>query len=180
MLGIFFTTVIKYIEKKYGLHVADQVITTSNLKSDGIYTRIGSYDASEIKRIIEKCSTITQSNPKTIMYEYGEYLFKIFLKVPKNPIHTITNFYEYILTIEKTYKNEILKLSPEDFTPFFTTIKHSRDGCILLYTCETRMPSAFNGFIKAIANHYNEAINIEVKYRDKRDIDIEFHIQTIT
>jgi len=46
MKGIVFTEFLELVENKFGLEMLDAIIEASNLESEGVYTRIGTYNFS--------------------------------------------------------------------------------------------------------------------------------------
>ena len=48
MKGIVFTEFLEMVETKFGLETVDNIIENSDLKSEGIYTSVGTYDFNEM------------------------------------------------------------------------------------------------------------------------------------
>ena len=52
MKGIVFTEFLELVEDKFGLEMVDNIITSSTLESEGVYTAVGTYSFSEMLTII--------------------------------------------------------------------------------------------------------------------------------
>jgi len=56
MKGIVFTEFLEMVEETFGLETVDYIIYKSELKSEGIYTSVGTYDFFEMLILISNLS----------------------------------------------------------------------------------------------------------------------------
>jgi hypothetical protein len=75
MKGIIFTEFLEMVEQKFGVEVLENVIDTSELKSQGIYTAVGTYEFSEMLSLITNLSKQINIDPQTLIHAYGIYFF---------------------------------------------------------------------------------------------------------
>ena len=59
MKGIVFTEFIEMVESEFSMKMADDIITQSNLVSNGVYTSIGTYNHTEIFELVNELSLAT-------------------------------------------------------------------------------------------------------------------------
>ena len=53
MKGIIFTEFLEMVEEKFGYEVVDEIISKSELKSNGIYTSVGTYAREEMMVLVD-------------------------------------------------------------------------------------------------------------------------------
>ncbi len=59
MKGMVFTEFVEMVEQAFGVDVADDIITRSNLPSGGAYTSVGSYGHREVLSMLGALSAHT-------------------------------------------------------------------------------------------------------------------------
>ena len=52
MKGILFTQFLEFVERRFGLEVADSILTGTTLPLGGIYTSVGTYDHRELVTLL--------------------------------------------------------------------------------------------------------------------------------
>lgn len=75
MKGIVFTEFLDLVEDKFGLEMVDRIITASTLKSDGVYTAVGTYSFSEMLQLLEHLSENTGISIDNLLLVYAEHFF---------------------------------------------------------------------------------------------------------
>jgi len=76
MKGIVFTEFLELVENKFGLEMLDAIIEASNLESEGVYTRIGTYNFSEMLSLLTNLSERTSISIDDLLLVYGEHFFQ--------------------------------------------------------------------------------------------------------
>ena len=77
MKGIVFTEFLDLVEDKFGLEMVDQIISESELDSDGVYTAVGTYAFSEMFQLLTSLSKNTGLDADTLLLVYGEHFFNV-------------------------------------------------------------------------------------------------------
>jgi len=77
MKGIVFTEFLELVENKFGLEMVDTIILNSNLKSNGVYTSVGTYSFSEMLQLLSHLSKHTGISKDDLLLTYGEHFFGV-------------------------------------------------------------------------------------------------------
>jgi len=77
MKGIVFTEFLELVEDKFGMEMLDDIITASNLESDGVYTSIGTYKFSQMLQLLQNLSKNTGISIDNLLLVYGEHFFSV-------------------------------------------------------------------------------------------------------
>ena len=75
MKGLVFTEFLELVEERFGVEVADRIITAAELPNDGAYTSIGTYDHAELVRLVGALSNASGVDVPALVATFGEYLF---------------------------------------------------------------------------------------------------------
>ena len=75
MKGFIFTNFIDFVEKSFGLEMVDDMISNSDLKSEGIYTAFNSYELSELQSMLNQVCTKSGLKPEIALEEFGKFVF---------------------------------------------------------------------------------------------------------
>ena len=80
MKGIVFTEFLELVENKFGLEMVDTIIINSDLKSDGVYTSVGTYSFSEMLQLLTHLSEHTGISKDDLLLIYAEHFFEVIKK----------------------------------------------------------------------------------------------------
>lgn len=178
MKGIVFTEFLDLVEKKFGYEVVDQIITDSNLASNGVYTAIGTYPHSEIVALLTNLSNKVEIAPELLLKEFGKYLFDTFLKTYPQFFDQANDSFEFLHSIDKHIHVEVLKLYPDAALPKFES--KEKDGVMtLVYKSERKMSGLAEGLIEKSIAHYNENCTVESKNLSEDGSVVEFIVTRI-
>ena len=81
MKGIVFTEFIEFVEDSFGFDVSEDMIEGSNLSNDGVFTSVGTYDASDMVNMVVKLSELTNTEVPDLLIAYGKHLFSRFTEM---------------------------------------------------------------------------------------------------
>ena len=73
MKGIIFTEFLELVEEKFGLEMVDNIISSSDLESAGIYTSVGTYSFSEMLQLLQHLSENTGLSIDALLLVYSSY-----------------------------------------------------------------------------------------------------------
>ena len=75
MKGIVFTEFLELVEEQFGLEVVDELIEACDLKTNGVYTAVGTYDHKEMFQLVGKLSELKKVPVPDLLQLYGTYFF---------------------------------------------------------------------------------------------------------
>ena len=160
MKGIVFTEFLEMVEKEFGYVVADKIVSQSNLKSNGVYTSIGTYEHSEMVQLLGHLSDEIDVPINTLLLVYGEYFFTVLVDSYPAFFKDIPNAFTFLSGIENHIHVEVLKLYPEAELPRFEISRLNENTLQMIYYSERKMAAFARGLINSSIKYFKEDISI--------------------
>ncbi len=177
MKGIVFTEFLELVEDKFGLEMLDAIIEASNLESGGVYTRIGTYNFSEMLALLTNLSERTTISIDDLLLAYGEH----FLSVIENSYSGLLNTYkdpiEMLSSIENHIHVEVKKIYPEAELPTFIVEEKTTDLLIMVYKSSRAMYYFGLGLMNKTFEHFNSSAEITLEKIAKDGTEVRFIIR---
>ena len=160
MKGIVFTELCEMVEKKFGIEVLNNIVENAQLSTDGVYSAVGTYDASDLFKMVAHLSSQTGVKPQDLIHAYGRYFFKtLFDNYPVFFEHS--NSFDFLKTIDSHIHVEVKKLYPDAELPSFS-YEERENTLELKYSSERRLHMFALGLIEKTIEYYDEKIDIEL------------------
>ncbi len=160
MKGVVFTEFLEMVEQKFGYEMVDQIISENELTADGAYTSVGTYDHSEIVKLIVSLSSHTKVGVPSLLKEFGLYFFDVLKNGYPHFLEATDNAFDFLESIETYIHVEVRKLYPDAELPTFETKKLSNGDLEMIYHSERKMADFAEALIERSSEYYNEAIGI--------------------
>ncbi len=164
MKGVIFVEFLEMVDEKFGLEMTEELIENSDLKSEGIYTAVGTYDDSEMINLITHLHKKTAIPVPKLLTVFSQYLFGGFLKRYPEMLVEYSSGFEMLMKIDDTIHVQVQKLYPEAILPKFEFEKISDNELKLIYKSQRKMPDLAEGLISSTMNHFNEKFSIAREY----------------
>lgn len=164
MKGIVFTEFLEMIEKKFGLEMTDQVITSSKVENAGAYTAVGTYNHKDILVMVEALSSLVSVPPSALVKVFGTHLAKVFVRKFPDFFSSQKTVFDFLASIDNYIHVEVRKLYPEAELPSFWHKRISENRLELTYKSQRPFADLAYGLIVGCIEHYGE--KIEVTYED--------------
>ncbi len=156
MKGIIFTEFLELVEDKFGLEMVDTIISENELESGGAYTAVGTYNHSEIVKLVVSLSKHSDIPVEALLIVYGEYLFGTFVKSYGHFIEAAPDSFTFLKSVESYIHVEVQKLYTDAELPSFDT-KESGDNVMeMIYKSERKLSAVAEGLIIGCLKHYGE------------------------
>jgi len=161
MKGIVFTGFLELVEDKFGIKTVQDIIDACELKTNGVYTSVGTYDHKEMFQMVGKLSEIKNIPIPNLLQMYGTFFFSVLSHsypkfMDKNDLFT------FLESIDGYIHAEVLKLYPEAELPRFTSESINESEMKLIYESSRKMSDFAIGLINGAANYYKQGINVEI------------------
>ena len=176
MKGIVFTEFLELVEEKFGFETVDEIIEKSDLKSNGIYTSIGTYNFSEMLQLLQHLSAKTNISIDQLLLIYGEHFFAVletnypsFFKLYKDPI-------EMLASIENHIHIEVIKIYPEAELPTFEVLEKKENQLIMIYKSSRSMHHFGLGLMNKTFEHFNSKATIVLEKIKEDGTEVKFSI----
>ncbi len=161
MKGIVFTEFLELVETKFGIKTVQDIIDACDLKTNGVYTSVGTYDHKEMFQMVGKLSEIQNIPVADLLQTYGTFFFSV-LSTSYPKFMTKNNLFSFLESIDGYIHPEVLKLYPEAELPRFSSEKINDSEMQLVYESSRKMSDFAIGLIKGAATYYNTAADVEV------------------
>ena len=176
MKGIVFTEFLEMVEQKFGIEVLDSILETSDLKSDGVYTAVGTYDFKEMVTLITGLSKETSIEVQTLIHAYGVYFFDVLVKSYPNIFDYYKTAFDLLAGIEKHIHVQVRKIYPDAELPYFIVHEETVNKLVLEYQSERAMYGFALGLMERTLEHYKEVASIDYKLLDANGTNVMFTI----
>lgn len=161
MKGIVFTEFFDMVEKEFGYEMVDRIISENELSSNGVYTRIGTYDHSDIVKLITSLSGHTKIGVPSLLKAFGFYFFDVLQKNYTHFLDKAKNAFDFLESIETYIHVEVKKLYPNAELPTFET-RRTEDGKLeMIYYSERKMADFAEALIEKSMAYYDTEAKVE-------------------
>jgi len=156
MKGVVFTEFIEMLEKAHGFAFTNDVIEGADLASEGVYTAVGTYPASEMVSLVQTLSQKTDTEIPALLKTFGRHLFQSFLGYYPQFMENFDNSFDFLHTVDNHIHVEVKKLYPDAELPRFETKNLENGDMEMIYTSERKMADLAEGLLEAAMEHWNE------------------------
>jgi len=161
MKGEIFVDFAKMIGERYGLIVADQLLSDPALDSKGAYTRVGTYDHAEMIHLVVSLANLKNVDPALLQREFGRYLFSCLASAHMEFVENYKSTFDLILSIENAIHVNVRKLYPDASLPTIDTVRLDDRTIRLKYSSERGFGHVCHGLIEGCIAYYGEDIAVE-------------------
>ncbi len=160
MKGIVFTEFLGMVEREFGIVVADNIVTKSELPSGGAYTSVGTYEHAEMVQLVTHLSEEINTPINTLLLVYGEYFFQVLADSYPASIKGIPDAFTFLSSIENHIHVEVLKLYPDAELPRFDITRLDEKTLQMVYHSERKMAAFARGLLNSSVKFFGEKIDI--------------------
>lgn len=177
MKGIVFTEFLDLVEDKFGLEMVDDIITNSNLESEGIYTSVGTYSFSEMLQLLENLSKRTNITIDNLLLTYGEHLFAVLGNSYPGLLETYSDPIEMLSSIENHIHIEVRKIYPDAELPTFIVEEKTKNSLIMIYKSSRAMHHFGLGLMNKTFEYFNSSATIVLEKLKEDGTEVKFIIK---
>ncbi|WP_242118865.1 heme NO-binding domain-containing protein [Aestuariivivens sediminicola] len=176
MKGIVFTEFLDLVEAKFGLETVDEILNKSDLKSNGVYTAIGTYEFSEMLQLLQHLSSKTNLSIDQLLLTYGEHFFQVLVNNYGALLNQYTDPIELLSSIENHIHVEVMKIYPEAELPTFEVVEKQEDSLIMIYKSSRAMHHFGLGLMNKTFEHFNSKVTIHLEKIKEDGTEVRFSI----
>jgi len=177
MKGIIFTEFLDLVEKKYGLGMVDKIIGQSELKYNGAYTAVGTYDFGEMLQLFTHLSHNTSLSIDDLLLIYSEHLFQVLLKSYPNLTSHYIDPMSLLASIESHIHVEVKKIYPDAQLPTFIVEEFSDDKMTMIYMSERALYMLGKGLMYETFKLFDVPVQIDYEKLDAKGTEVRFFIE---
>ena len=160
MKGVIFTEFLGFIEEKFGLPMADHLITATNPESKGSYTSVGTYDAGELVAMVVELGKKTETPVPALIKAFGGHLFNHFAAAHSDTMGDVKSTEELLSQVENRIHVEVRKLFPDAELPTIGFVELEPNKSEVIYKSKRAFADLAEGLIAAAIEHFNDPIEL--------------------
>ncbi len=161
MKGIVFTEFLEMVEDRFSPEITDRIIEASDLPSRGAYTAVGTYDHTEMVRLVTELSAVTGATVPSLLHTFGKHLFGRFVALYPQFFHGVESAYSFLEGVDSYIHVEVLKLYPDAELPRFECDSSKPGQLTLIYRSTKRLADLAEGLIQGCIEHFGQTIHIQ-------------------
>ncbi|WP_286240794.1 heme NO-binding domain-containing protein [Neptuniibacter halophilus] len=160
MLGIVFTEFMEMVEEQFSADVLDDVLESSNLSSDGIFTSVGYYDHQDMVRMVVALSKRVDVPVDDLIEAFGRHLFGILIGKYPALKGDYTNTLDFLESVDSTVHIQVLKLYPNAELPKFGCERLGPGHLKMHYSSKRPFSLLALGLIKGCGDYFGNALEV--------------------
>ncbi len=160
MKGIVFTEFLEMVEEKFGYTMVDNLLSTTELPSEGVYTSVGTYQHTEMVSLVINLGEQTNIPINELLKVFGGYLFKTFTKTYSHFMTNAPDAFTFLASIHHYIHVEVQKLYPDAELPHFEIERPDESTLIMTYSSVRKMADLAYGLIEGCMEYYKENVVI--------------------
>ena len=160
MKGIVFTEFIEFVEQRFSLDTADEMIEACELQSGGAYTSVGTYDCGEMLSLVSSLGEITSTPVPDLVRGFGQHLFSRLAAAHPEFLADIPDSFSFLKRIENHIHREVRKLYPDAELPRFEWEETAPDLLVLTYHSRRPLADLAEGLIQGCFEHFSERVEL--------------------
>jgi len=176
MKGIVFTEFLELVEDKFGLGMVDNIISSSDLESGGVYTSVGTYSFSEMLQLLQHLSKNTGLSIDDLLLVYAEHFFGVIEDSYPGLLATYKDPIEMLSSIENHIHVEVRKIYPDAELPTFEVLEKTENSLIMIYKSSRAMHHFGLGLMNKTFEHFNSTATIELEKIKEDGTEVKFVI----
>lgn len=160
MKGTIFISLQEFVEQNHGYEVWDNVIESTDLASNGIYTSTKNYPDEELFALVGALSSKLNVSVPDLVRLFGEFLFPVLLPFAPPDAKNAPSLRAFLLMVDEVIHVEVKKLYTDSNLPEFDYDEHSDNELIMIYRSPRKLCHLSEGLIQGAAKHFNQPIEI--------------------
>jgi hypothetical protein len=177
MKGVIFVEFLEMLDNELGMEATEGIIEESNLKSQGAYTAVGTYEDEEMITLITNLHKKTNIPVPELLTKFSKHLFQGFLKRYPDMLVSFTDGFDLLRKIDNQIHVQVKKLYPQAILPKFEFEQISDTELKMIYKSTRKMPDLAEGMISSTMTHFNEPFTIRREYIEEDGGWVNFYIK---
>lgn len=156
-----FKELLSMVEQNFGEDFADDLLDDLELGSGGAYTSVGTYDHTEVLKIVTKLSEKTGADARDLVKAFGCHLLETFAKIHPEYFKA-KDASEFLSKVDNYIHVEVKKLYPEAELPQVIFSQNDKGETTIQYNSNKPFADLAEGLIEKTFDHFGEKVEIEM------------------
>lgn len=158
MKGIIFTEFLEMVDISFSRELTEKLLSNCELASGGAYTRVGTYDHSEMIALVSQLHKETGVPISDLVKAYGQYLLNSFSTLYPEFFSNCPDLFDFLEHVDSYIHVEVKMLYPDAQLPELTTERSGDDSLFLTYRSSRHLGDVAEGLIQGAITHYGSHV----------------------
>ena len=160
MRGLVFTEFIALVEEKFGLRMADELLSQPGLTDGGAYTSVGNYSHHEMLTLVLGLAERTGLPVPDLCKVFGEWLFPKLATNFDFAVKPYTNAFDFLRSLDGVIHVEVRKLYPDAQLPHVPVTRVDDRELVMEYRSERPFADVAEGLLRGCMAWFGERASL--------------------
>lgn len=177
MKGFIFTALLDFAEESFGLSFVDDLISSVDLDSGGVYVTFESYSFDELVALALAISKKKDIPLDDLLEAFGLFLFPALIEKHDYIVQEYKHPLDLIEGIEKHIHIEVRKLYNDAELPTFNNLSRTKNKLVIEYTSQKELSHLAIGLMRGTLKHFNKNGTILIDTVTEKNHTTKFTIE---
>lgn len=169
MKGVVFTEFLEMVDDKFSPEVTERIIDNADLASNGAYTAVGTYDHTELVKLVVNLAAETGAEVPDLIRVFGEHFFGRLATLYPQFVDDEQDVFSFLESVENYIHIEVRKLYPDADLPSVKTERPGDGELILMYESKRCLADAAHGLILGCLDHFKVKDKVSIDRQDESE-----------
>jgi hypothetical protein len=156
MRGLVFTEFIQLVEEKFGVVMADELLSTPGLTDGGAYTSVGQYPHTEMLAMVGALSERSGIPASDLCKIFGEWLFPKLARSFDFSVGAHSDAFSFLASLDGLIHVEVRKLYPQAELPQVPIIRMDDRELVMEYRSKRPFADVAEGLLRGTLAWFGE------------------------
>jgi hypothetical protein len=156
MRGLIFTEFIQLVEEKFGVVMADEVLSTPGLTDGGAYTSVGQYPHTEMLAMVGALSERSGIPASDLCKIFGEWLFPKLARSFDFSVGAHSDAFSFLASLDGLIHVEVRKLYPQAELPQVPITRMDDRELVMEYRSKRPFADVAEGLLRGTLAWFGE------------------------
>jgi hypothetical protein len=156
MRGLIFTEFIQLVEEKFGVVMADEVLSTPGLTDGGAYTSVGQYPHAEMLAMVGALSERSGIPASDLCKVFGEWVFPRLVRAFDFSVRSHSDAFAFLSALDGLIHVEVQKLYPEAELPSVPVVRMDDRELVMEYRSKRPLADVAEGLLRGTLAWFGE------------------------
>lgn len=161
MRGIIFTEFVSLVEEKFGVQMADALLSLPGLTDGGAYTSVGRYPHGEMLTMVTALSERTGLPADELCKVFGEWLFGKLARAFEFSVKPHADAFSFLASLDAIIHAEVRKLYPDAELPQVPVTHLDDRRLVMEYRSKRPFADVAEGLLRGCLMWFGERADIE-------------------
>ena len=160
MRGVIFTEFVSLVEEKFGVQMADALLSLPGLTDGGAYTSVGTYPHGEMVAMVTALSERTGLPADELCKVFGEWLFPKLAGAFDFSVKPHGDAFSFLASLDAIIHAEVRKLYPDAELPHVPVTHVDDTRLVMEYRSKRPFADVAEGLLRGCAGWFGERVDI--------------------